>query len=183
MSALHESLSLLKHQTGNLHVPVSRLVKGRGNDLGIDGTCHIRHLLRTLIDEEHHDICLWMVGSNGVGDILHQNSLTRLGLSHNERTLSLANRREQIYDTRRDVGGAAVTAESEFLFGEKRCEVLKGYTVTYLAWITAIDLCDATESEVFLCTIGGTYLALYHITCFKGVLTDLLYSKIYIIGG
>ena len=73
-------------------VLVGWLIKGRSDYLGIHGASHIGNLLRTFVDEQHHQVCLWMVGCNGIGNILHQDGLTGLRLSHDECTLSLTDR-------------------------------------------------------------------------------------------
>ena len=88
MSALHHALSLLQYDAGNLHVTVGRLVEGRGDDLSVDGTCHVCYLLRTLVNQQHHDICLGVVGGDSIGYILHEDGLTRLWLSDNQCALS-----------------------------------------------------------------------------------------------
>ena len=68
---------------------IGRLVKGGCDDLGIDRTRHIGHLFGSFVDEEHHEIRLGMVGGDGIGNILHEDGLTGLGLCHDECTLSL----------------------------------------------------------------------------------------------
>ena len=83
---------------GNLDVTLGRFVECGCDYLCIHGARHVGHLLRSLIDEQHHEVCLGMVGGNGVGDVLHENGLTRLGLRHDEGTLSIADGREQVND-------------------------------------------------------------------------------------
>ena len=90
VSALNHALCLLEHDTGNLHVALGRFVEGRGNHLSIDATCHIGHLLGTLVDEQHDHVYLGVVGSDGVGDILQQDGLTGLGLRYDESALTLS---------------------------------------------------------------------------------------------
>ena len=98
MSALYHALGLLQHDAGNLHVAVGGLVEGRGYHLCIDGAGHVCHLLRALVDEQHHDVCLGMVGSDGVGNVLHQDGLTSLRLSDDEGTLTFTDRSKEVYD-------------------------------------------------------------------------------------
>ena len=66
-----------------------------------------------------------MVGGNGIGDILHQYSLTGLGLCHDECSLSFTDGREQVYDAYAGIRGGLVTAEGELLLGEERGKVLE----------------------------------------------------------
>ena len=61
-----------------------------------------------------------MIGCYCIGDILHEDGLTGLRLSHNKGTLSLTDRREQVYDSCAQVGGLAVSAKIELLVWEER---------------------------------------------------------------
>ena len=61
-----------------------------------------------------------MVGSDGIGDVLHQDGLTSLRLSHDQGTLPLTDRREQIDDAGAQVGCGTVAAERELLVWEER---------------------------------------------------------------
>ena len=72
-----------------------------------------------------------MVGGNGIGDILHQNRLTSLGLGNDQCALSLTNGGEEIDDTNTGVRRGLVATEGELLLREERSQVLEGYTVTY----------------------------------------------------
>ena len=69
-----------------------RFIKRRGNDLCIDCTRHVRNLLGTLVNQEHHQVCFRMVGGNGIGNILHQDGLSCLRLCNDQGTLSFADR-------------------------------------------------------------------------------------------
>lgn len=73
-----------------------------------------------------------MVGCDGVGNILHEDGLTGLRLSHDERTLTLTDWREEIYDAGAEIGGSAVATEIELLVREEWGEVLERNTVTNL---------------------------------------------------
>ena len=99
MSALNHTLGFLKDDSGYLHVVLGWRIERGGNDLGVDGAGHVGHLLWTLIDEEHHEVSLGMVGSDGVGDVLHEQGFTSLRLCHDEGALSLSDGREEIDHT------------------------------------------------------------------------------------
>ena len=72
-----------------------------------------------------------MVFRYGVGNVFHQKRLTCLGLCHDERTLSLADRSKEVNDASRETI-AWTAAKCEFLIGEEGREMLKGYAVAYL---------------------------------------------------
>ena len=71
-----------------------------------------------------------MVGCYGICNVLHQDSLTRFGLSHDECTLSFADGREQIYDSCRKICCLRIATKRELFIREKGREVLKWNTVT-----------------------------------------------------
>ena len=125
MSAFHHSLSLLKNDTRNLNVTLGWLIECRGDNLGIYCTSHIRNLLWSLVDEQHHEVSLWMVCGNSVGNILHEDRLTSLWLCHDKRTLTFTDRGEEVNDTCREVRCATVACEVELLVREEWCEVLE----------------------------------------------------------
>ena len=51
VTALNHTLRFLQHHIGNLHVFLRRLVESGCDHLGFHRACHIRHLLRTLVNE------------------------------------------------------------------------------------------------------------------------------------
>ena len=118
VAALYHALGFLEHDTGNLHVALGGLVEGGGDDLCVDGACHVGDLLGALVDEEHHEVYLGVVGGDGVGYLLHEDGLTCLGLCHDECALSLADGGEEIDDAH--AGRVVIaTAELELLIGEQ----------------------------------------------------------------
>ena len=76
-----------------------RFVKGGSNHFCLHGAHHVGDFLGTLVDEEHHEIGVRVVASDGVGNVFHQQGLTRLGLCHDERTLSFADGSEEVHDS------------------------------------------------------------------------------------
>ena len=173
MATFHHTLSLLQHDTGYLDMAFGWLVKGRGYHLGVDGACHIGHLLRALVYQEHHEVGLGMVGCDSVGNVFHQDGLTCLGLCHDECALTFTDRREEVYNTCREVGSGTVATEREFLVGEKRCEMLEWDAVTHIGGLTAVDLVDTGKWEILLALFGRTDVALHYITGLQAVMFDL----------
>ena len=72
-----------------------------------------------------------MIGSDGIGNVLHQNRFTGLRLSYDERTLSFAYRGEKVYDAGRKVGGLGISTKCELFFWEEWGEMLKRNAVSY----------------------------------------------------
>ena len=182
VTALHHALCLLEYDAGDLHVTVGGLIEGRGDNLGVDGASHVGNLLGTLVDEQHHNIGLGVVGGDGVGDVLHQHGLTGLGLCHDEGTLTFTDGREEIDDAHAGVRRGPVAAEGEFLLGEERCQVLEGHAVAHLGGVTAVDVLHAAHSEVFLVLMGRTDGTLYDVAGLQAVFLDLLGRYVHIVG-
>ena len=124
-----------------------------------------------------------MVGGNGIGYILHQNGLSRLGLGHNQCTLSLANGSKQVYNARTEVGGAGISRQAVLLVGEEWGEVLKRYSVANLRRNSAVDFVNAGEREVLLTLMWRAHMALYYIASLEAVALDERVRHIDIIGG
>ena len=138
VTTFHHALILLQHDAGNLHVPLCGLVECRGYDLGIHRAGHVGHFLGTLIDEQHHQVCLGMIACNAVGNVLQQQGLTRLGLGNDECTLSLADRSKEVYDTRRK-RIAIARAQGKLFVGEEWSQVLERTAVAGNRGVAPVD--------------------------------------------
>ena len=182
MTTLHHALGLLQHDAGNLYVAVGRLVEGRGNHLGINRTGHVGYLLRTLVNEQHHDVCLRMVGGYSVGYVLHQNGLTRLWLGHDERTLTLTDGREQVNDTHAGISSGSVATKCEFLVGEEWGEVFEGHAVAHLSRLAAVDAAHVRQGEILLVVVWWTYRTFHNVARLQTVFLDLLLADVDVVG-
>ena len=116
-----------------------------------------------------------MVGGNGVGDVLHENGLTRLGLCHDEGTLSLADGREQVNDACAWIGGHGVAAEIELLVGEEGCEVFERDTVPHLCRVASVDEFHGAEGEILFVLAWWSHGAVYHVSGLEPVFLYLLW--------
>ena len=111
VTAFDHAFGFVEHHLGDADVARCGFVEGRGDNFGIDRACHVGNFFGTLVDEEHHEIGVGIVGGNGVGDLLHQNRLTRFGLRDDEGALSLADGRKQVDDA---AGQRCVATVREF---------------------------------------------------------------------
>src|SRR5712691_10682507 len=84
------------------------LVEGRGDDLALDGPLHVGDFLRPLVDQQHDEVDLGVVGGDGVGDRLQHHRLARAGRGHDHPALALADRAEQVHDPRGQVLGGVL---------------------------------------------------------------------------
>ena len=107
MSALNHAFRLFKHQSGNLYVAFGRFVECGCDYFRIHASCHVGHLLRTLVDEQDNHVCFRMVFRDCVGNIFKQDCLTGFRGCHDKSALTFADRREHVDDACRDVAGGA----------------------------------------------------------------------------
>ena len=109
---LYQTLGLLDHHVGDLHVARGRLIKGGGDDFGTaraHRALHLGHFFRSLVDKQDDHVALGVVGDNRLRNVLHHDRLTGLGRCDEQSTLSLANRRHEVNQATRQVLGRAVT--------------------------------------------------------------------------
>ena len=72
-----QALGFFNHHFGHLNVTRRRLVERRGDDLALHRALHVGNFFRTLVDEQHNQHNLRMVGGDGVGNILQDHGLAR----------------------------------------------------------------------------------------------------------
>jgi hypothetical protein len=97
---LDEALGLLDHHLGDLHVARRRLVEGRADDLALHGALHVRHLFGPLVDEQHDEVGVGVVGRDRVGDLLEEHRLARARRRHDQAALPFADGAEHVDDAR-----------------------------------------------------------------------------------
>ena len=111
---------------------------------------HVGHLFGPLVDEQHHEVHVGVVGLDRVGDLLHDRGLAGLGRRDDQAALALADRREQVDDARGQVVLVAGHLEVEPRVGEQRREVLEAGAVAGLLGVEARDRVDAQQRRVLL---------------------------------
>ena len=181
MSTFNHALCLFEHDACNLDVAFGWFVECRGNNLGVYCARHIGNLLWAFVDEQHHKIRLRVISCDGIGYILHKDSLTCLRLSHNKGTLSLAYRREQVYNASAEICCLLFAAKVELLFWEQWCEMLKRYSVANIHRLTAVNHIDACQREVLLAVMGWANMTLDNVAGLQTIVLNLLGRYIYII--
>ena len=125
-AVLDETLRLLDHHFRDLHMAHGRLVEGRGDDLAVHRALHVGDFLGPLVDEQHDEIALGMIGRDRLRDILQQHRLAGARRRHDQRALPLADRRDQIDDARRQIlAGRILDLELEPLIGIERRQIVE----------------------------------------------------------
>ena len=95
---LDQALRLLQHHLRHLHVAVGGLVEGGRDDLAVHRALHVGHFLGPLVDEQHDEDDLGVVGGDRVGDRLQEHRLARAGRGHDQRALALAERGHEVQE-------------------------------------------------------------------------------------
>ena len=146
----HQALGLFDHHFGHLDVARWRFVEGARHDLCVDHRAlHVGDFFRTLVDQQNDDDGFRIVRADGLGDVLQDDGLARLGRRDDEATLTLSEGRDQVDDACDQVRGTAVAAfEHEALFGEQRGEVFEQDLVLPGVRLAHVDLVNLEQCEV-----------------------------------
>ena len=168
---LDQALGLLNDHVGHLHVPLRRLVEGGGDDLALDRALHVGDFFRTLVDEQHDEHNIGMIGGDGVGDVLQQHGLAGAGRSDDQPALAFAQRSEQIHDPGADVffGGFLLDA----LLRIKRREIVKENLVARFLRRLEVHRLDLDQGKIFFAFVWRTHLAAHRVARLQVKLTDL----------
>ncbi len=147
---LDEPLGPFQRQVGNLGVFLSRSIKGRVDDLALDRALHVRDFLGPLIDEDHHQVALGIVGGDGVGDFLQHGRLTGLRRRDNHAALTLTNWRDEVDDPGQLLIGLALDLEPEPHVGKERCQFLEPRPISAFLGRQEVDGLYSGERREFL---------------------------------
>ena len=158
---LDQPLGLLDHHLGDLDVARRGLVERRAHDLALDRALHVGDLLGTLVDQQHDEVDLGVVGRHRIGDVLHQHGLAGARRRGEQRPLSLAQRRDELDHAHAQVlVGRVLDLEVELLFRVERGEVVEVHAVARGFRIVEVDAVDLEQREVPLAVLGRTNLPL-----------------------
>ena len=153
---LDEALGLLDHHLGDLYVARGRLVEGGGHDLALHRPLHVGHFLRALVDQEHDQIALRMIGRDGMGDVLEDDRLTGARLRDDQTALALADRGNDVDDPARVILlGRVLGLHLEPFVRVERRQVVEVDLVTLLVGVLEIDRIDLEKREIPLAFLGA----------------------------
>ena len=79
MADLNQAFGAVERDLGGAHVLGDRLVKGGGDHFAFHGAVHVGHFFRALADQADHQVDLFIVLGDGVGDLLENSGFTSLG--------------------------------------------------------------------------------------------------------
>ena len=158
---LHQPLGALQHHLGDPGVVLRGLVKGRVDHLALDGALHVGHFLRALVDQQHDQVNLGIVGDNGVGNLLQKRGLARLGLGDDHAALALADGRDHVDQPQRDVL-ALGALQPQPLVGVHRYQGIEGPAMARHVRRLAVDLADVDQAHRAVAQLLGAGLA-HHV--------------------
>src|SRR5829696_6078416 len=118
----------------------------------LGGALHVGDLFGPLVGEQDDEVHLGVVVADGVGDLLHQRGLARLGRGDDHAPLALPDRAHQVHDPGRDLGRVVLQAQS--LQRVQRGQVLEVAPVARLLGLQAVDLVDPGQGGVLLGVAG-----------------------------
>ena len=171
---LDQALGLLDHHLGDLHVARGRLVEGRGHHLALDRALHVGDFLGPLVDQQHDQVALGMIGRDGVRDVLQQHGLAGARRRHDQRALALADRRHDVDDARRQVLlGRVLVFHLEPLVRIERREVVEVDLVAGLLGVLEIDGVDLEQREIALAFLGAADVAVDGVAGAQAEAADL----------
>ena len=157
---LDQALGALDHHLGDLHVARGGLVEGGADDLAAHRALHLGHFLGPLVDQQHDQVDVGIVGDERMRQVLHHHRLAALRRRHEQGALALADGRDQVDDAAGDVlVGLDVALELELLLREERRQVLEHDLVLALLGREAVDPVDLHQREVALAVLRHAHLA------------------------
>ena len=178
-----QALGLFDHHFRDLHVARRRLVEGRGNHLALHRALHVGDFLRPLVDQQHDQIGLGMIGGDRMRDVLQQHGLAGARRRDDQRALALADRRDDIDDARREIlFGRILVFHLEPLIGIERRQVVEIDLVARLLGILEIDRVDLEQREIALAFLRGADVAFDGVAGAQTETADLAWRNIDVVG-
>jgi hypothetical protein len=134
----------------------------------------ISDFLRTFVDQEDDQIALGMIGRDRVRDVLHQHGLAGARRRHDQCTLTLADRCDDVdHPGRKVLSGGVFQLHPEALIRKQRREVVEVDLVLGLFRILEIQRVDLEKSEVALAFLGAANMAFDGVAGAKTETADL----------
>ena len=101
----HHAFGFFNHHFGHLHMALRRFVKGGGHHFAAHGAGHFGHFFGALVNQQHNQFHIRIIGGDGVGNVLQHHGFARFGRGDQKRALPQADGRNQVDDAAGDVFG------------------------------------------------------------------------------
>ena len=180
---LDQPLGLLDHHLGDLDMALGRLVKGRADDLATHRSGHVGDLLGPFVDQQYDQINLGMVCGDRMGDVLQHHRLAGARRRHDDRPLSLAERRDQVDDPSRHIlASRIVEFQLQLLFRVERRQIVEVDPLAQTVGLVEIDPAHLEERKIPLTIARRADFALDRIAGAQSKTTHLARADINVIG-
>ncbi len=178
-----QALGLLDHHFGDLHVARGRLVEGRGNHLALDRALHVGDFLRPLVDQQHDEEHLGVIGGDGVRDVLQQHGLAGARRRHDQRALAFADRRHDVDDAGREIllGRILVFHLQPFVRIERR-QIVEVDFVLGLLGVFEVERVDLEQSEIAFAFLRRADVAVDGVAGAQAETADLAWADVDVVG-
>ena len=147
-AGLDLALGDLERHLGDVGVVLGRLVERGADHLALDAPTHVGDFLGPLADQRDHEEDVRVVLADAVGDVLEQHRLAGLRRAHDQGTLALADRVDDVDESLAEV--LRVALEVDQLVRVDRGQVVEDGPVTGGFDVDAVDGIDAEHPPVLL---------------------------------
>ena len=141
------------------------------DDFAAHGTLHVGDFFRPLVNEQHDESHLRMIGRDRVGDVLQQHRFTGAGRGNDEPALALSDRREQIHHAPREI--LARGFELQPVVGIERRQIVEEDLVARFLGRFEVDRVDFDQREITLAFFRRANLTGDGIACAQIEAADL----------
>ena len=150
LTHLGQALAAFDDELRETHMAFDITIEAAGDHFAIDGAAHVRDFLRPFVDQQHDQLDAGEVRCNAMADVLQQNRLTGPWRSDDQRTLTFAQRREQVHNPGRHWLRAGLQTEPGL--GIDRRELIKRLDVLIFLGRHAVHVDDFAKPRALLPT-------------------------------
>src|SRR5471032_2293788 len=143
---LHQALGLLDDHLGHLHVARGRLVEGGTNHFAAHAALHVGDFFGALVDQQHDQRYLGMIGGDRIGDVLQQHRLAGAWRRNDQPALTLADGRQQVHHAARIIVAHGLKLQP--LMGIQRRQVVEENLVARFLGGLKVDGVNLDQREV-----------------------------------
>ena len=131
------------YEVGDLQMKFGVLIRRRRDHFAAHSALHVSHFLRALIHQQNDQMSFRMIVGNGFGDFFDKRRLAGLGRGDNQATLPLADRRDQVEHSHRQVRipGRQLQPFSRIY----ACELGELGNARILVWVYPVHQFNASE--------------------------------------
>src|SRR5262245_24917988 len=180
---LDQAFGFLDHHLGDLHVARGRLVEGRGDHFALHRALHVGHFFRPLVDEQHDEVALGVIGRDRMGDVLENDRLAGTRLRHDQTALAFAERGHDVDDASRQIFvGRLFDLHLQPLIRVERRQIVEMDLVALLFGVLEIDGVDLEQRVIALAVFRAPDLAFDGIAGAETEAPDLRRRHVDVVG-